>query len=330
MKTDKAVIMLAVFCAVMVAGALLTDWADHTGLDADVTENDDGTVQVTMNSTFPAGYGWMLYTGSAGFTHVCLYLDDEYGSPVGYSDQDDFMDSMKRYLESRGVSCSFVDAAGLAEVMSDTGSASSTAVLMASGALPDTVYGEGMSVLKAWLEAGGTLYWMYGIIGETVSVRGGVEEGGTPLLGEGAQLEPGEGAFASDISPWAEALRYRNTDAVYGLSTDLPGFTDLGLTTGSGHSSCGAVPYGSGSIVVIGGSIDGTELGQTAVGRNLALADIISMGLASGSELVDSGTGSKGYGSTTFTISGGGAEALYLWSGDYNSEWGQRFILRSV
>lgn len=325
MRRDVATAILAVFCAVMVAGALLTDWADHTGLTADVDVGEDGGVRVELTGTLPSGYGWMLYSGGSEHSHVYLYLDAEYGSPVSLSMQEDLMDSMKRYLESRGVSCAYVDAAGLPEAMSDLG----CVVVMASGALPDTVYGTGEdTAVERWLSEGVTLYWMNGILGELRSVPGGTENTGRELLGAGSQLSPKGDTFAYIPSEWSVALRYANTDASYGVLADLPGSTVLGLVTDDGHSSCSAVPFGTGCVVVIGGMMADLELGQTSLGYNLAIADAIAMGLSCGSELLDSGTGSKGYGSASFVLTPpDGADSLYIWAGDYNSEWGIRFAL---
>lgn len=307
-RTELPAVVIAVaVLAVIVIGEVVVYTSDYTDYSADAGMSDDGlhySVSADGSKTFS-----VVVSDNAGYLGVerlYLYYDPTYRSDyeavdadVGAPafDQEYYLEQVANLLEYRGVrDVSFVDAAGLASVMSEgisSGGCSGTGLVVVSGALPDTVYtGSGDDLAIEWIGAGGSLYWAGNQIGASYATHDDIVpvEGGEALfLGAECTYEGDDPKAYDDVAAneYTLALSLMNNDVRYGVNpamvpSDRP-CMGIGYEK-DGYASIALVGLGDGMVCVFGGQLSNFQ--------RYDMAQVIASGIGPGSEIVTVETGS--------------------------------------
>ncbi len=348
MQSEKPIIVIAVFLiAALLIGEVFV-YATHEEYSAEVSRTSDG-MEWSISSTGSNTYD-ILVLDNGSFSSkktVYLYLDERYGhtsspgkQPVGSKalNPDHYLDLLEKELKNRCVTdVRYVDADTLVDVMKDLKDSDEKILVMVSGSIPDTVYGDS-DLLTTWIDSGGTLYWAGGIIGEYVSHRDGtvtrVADGPRRFLGSDCvnPLEP-EGdqnaGLVDNVVPdnqLQKILGIGSNSILYSVDPSRldgsVGHLSLGFTDGK-YSSITYVQSRSGQICIIGGDLTHQQ--------NYDVSQIIASGLYYGSQVLASEDG-KVFGTTVsgnieFTSVGNVRAYIYLGHGSNYLVYGRGFDL---
>jgi hypothetical protein len=132
------------------------------------------SVSDQIKSSYAMNVSQALYLVSAGqeIQHLYYYYDAAY--PSSWSSPADWF-GLSQHLQSAasqrnlGASVTTVNATQLADLVS-TPPVVSTALIFASGVLPDSVFSKTMNTLAPWIRAGGLVVW----VGDTIGYYSGV------------------------------------------------------------------------------------------------------------------------------------------------------------
>lgn len=262
--------------AVLLIGEVLT-YSGGDGYGAEVSRTSDG-IQWTATASGTNTYNVLAFdngTFSASET-IYFYLDESFGHtsqqgnlPVGSKEltPEYYLQQLEKELDYRGApTVKYVDADGLADVLSAVSNASKTSLVMVSGSVPDTVYGDS-NILLDWIHNGGTLYWAGGPIGTKLSHRDrtaeDVPDGTKIFLGSDcSNKEKRDGNNAGMVDErvdggLSEHLGLRSNCVLYGIDSSLleqDGYLSLGYTDGV-YSSITLIRSGMGQICIFGGDL---------------------------------------------------------------------------
>ena len=316
-------IILAVAAAVMVAGATFAYCFDsNIGFSV---EDRGGSAEVTVTGTLPSDVRYRVLSDTSVPERIYLYLDADYtGGFVAYRDQDRTLTSLKNLLSDRGYcSVEFADAERLAQLCFDASAASSSGIVMMSGAVPDKIYpNDSENGLVTWLSNGGTLYWsgpdmgMYraDAHGDNVKTSGG-------YFGDAVNDSDDKDCLVSKVSDIAGVMGFSGSRAEYGLKADYAGSRVLGLY--DDYSSFSVVPVLAGRMYILG-----NYLHSLTVEDFYVFADIVVCGIDEDTVVKDTGVYHKGYGKCSFTVDGVSAgDSIYVSAGKTVSVGGKLFLL---
>ncbi|MDR3282125.1 MAG: hypothetical protein LBS92_00745 [Candidatus Methanoplasma sp.] len=323
MRDQTIIAVVAVFAVTVFVGQVLVYGANPYVNGASAWMTEDGVVEYSVSSNTSAEYTAALMDngGMYDVREVAIYWDSDY--PVHNTQK--YVEDKKAKIVSElkirnSVTVSEVDAEQLRGLMSNDvlSGKNKAAVLMMTGAFPDTVYdGSDDSLALTWLEGGGVLYWIGCTIGRYVAERGDgplkeVEGYANLFFGAESDAAVGHGSMPypspdgsgvpviddrsnhSDVpsKDWgmAAALGVYYNITMFGLDTSgLSDFLSLGYTDGT-YESAVLIKYhrGDGMIALLGGDPTSDAAPQ--------VAQIISSKLSYASEIaeVKSGTVSNG------------------------------------
>ena len=300
MRNKVATYVLTVFSILCLMGACFVYVAgiEH---DADASLNSDGSVSYEITGFTPTVYSYMVLEDVHTYGSVLFYHDDDY--PV-YDTSDSevttLYSTLDKLLSSRGFDgFRKVDSVGLRSSLSDVSHASSTAIFIATGALPDTVQdANGSPLLESWLAAGGTMYWMMGNPCEHYSTRSGIESAEAGMFDPDLFNDRVSDKGATTCTRIAADMGFGYYAIDGAMRKDAPGSTPIGLTDDT-YSSLSVIPspYG-GQVYIFGGSAVSLSFEQASV-----LADYMVCGVTADTMVIDVENGEKGYGDMFATTS---------------------------
>ena len=288
-------IVAAVFViAVVLIGEVIVTVDSRDDFSSSISVEGD-SVEFTVESHGSHIYRAVAMNGTLGTPEkVFVYYDKEYKSAAasGVSstggrslDENYYVEQIDDTLKVRGIDYSkVVDAKGLSDVMDSPGEG--TAVIVISGSLPDTVYdGTSDSSILSWIESGGRLYWIGGILGKYVAHHDSIDavENGTSLF-LGSECIDGEESRGYDLidNGFRDALYIQSNLTTFSIDTSkLPAGSDylsLGYTDGT-RSSIVSVKVGDGAICVIGG--------EYTIRQRIDLSQLVASGIGPDTELID-------------------------------------------
>ena len=327
-----------VLAAVLVIGIILAGEAYiYTFNTNDIyhieTSMTDGSVSYSIYSGISTHYDVVVVDNSdfVKTNRYYIYYDESYKSnlndvfqPIGSEklDQWYYVSQLSRQLSNRGIDTIMVDAKGLEDRLQndiDAGKCNN-GLIVASGALPDTVYrGLGSDLIFDWITAGGRLYWVgnaigscYSTVNEIVDVEGDYQSlffGVSDCL----NLNGPEKAYSDDTSnDFRYSLSLSSNDLRYAPNrTLLPGSMTAGYTEGE-FSSVTFVGYGQGMICIVAGDYSNNQRAD--------LAQLIGAHICHKSEinLHESGDVTRGSVDNRIDIAApSGNEAIYTYLGGY-------------
>ena len=327
-----------VLAAVLVIGIILAGEAYiYTFNTNDIyhieTSMTDGSVSYSIYSGISTHYDVVVVDNSdfVKTNRYYIYYDESYKSnlndvfqPIGSEklDQWYYVSQLSRQLSNRGIDTIMVDAKGLEDRLQndiDAGKCNN-GLIVASGALPDTVYrGLGSDLIFDWITAGGRLYWVgnaigscYSTVNEIVDVEGDYQSlffGVSDCL----NLNGPEKAYSDDTSnDFRYSLSLSSNDLRYAPNrTLLPGSMTAGYTEGE-FSSVTFVGYGQGMICIVAGDYSNNQRAD--------LAQLIGAHICHKSEIIlhESGDVTRGSVDNRIDIAApSGNEAIYTYLGGY-------------
>ncbi len=329
--------ILAIGLAALVLAGMVLAYLPVYSVDLSV-EVEDGEVTFT----YDANYGVETHTtlihteGGYDLQHIAVYFDEGYAAYNSWSDQAEFFDDMGKQLSIRGIdSFEYYDAESLAELLL-TADPSTTAVFIAAGSISDLIYdGTADCPLVAWLQAGGTVINIGGVLGKYVSH--GPDGTDIETVTGFAALIIGDGTVPDLVfmdSPTSIYTMYQhNTEAeeylgiylneiTYGINVNALGsYLSIGTVSEEGFSA--AVLFGSYSGMVVNFGMVLSIHPHT--GHFVAQA--IAAGLDYTAVFVDHADGNTyGDASGTFTIDGDGYH-IYGYAGSTRAVFGKRIVL---
>lgn len=322
MRFDFAVVALAVFSALCVIGAC-NIYLVSSDVHAHLSLNDDDSITIEIGGSNPEDYSCLILSNVHVYDRILFYYDDGY--PVWYETETAvkrMYDMLDRMMDSRGFhGFEMVDADGLPGALSDTADAGTTALFVATGALPDTVHdGNGYPLLESWLAAGGSLYWMNGNPCARYATGSGLVEADGMFDASWFNSEVIR-TNTADCTPIAEEFGFGYVTFQNAIRADVPGSKPMG-TVHDGLSSMSEVvsPYG-GRVFILSSTM---PFEQTS-----ALADYLLCGVTGDTVVVDKVIGHKGRGDFKTTMPRVDVgDLLFLKVGKPNTICGDIVILR--
>lgn len=265
----------------------------HIDLTESVTVTN-GTLQVnqTMYSTFQANLGVSCYVvnETVNYSNIYFYYDQNY--PTSESTTRNWFGLSQhlltiiraRNLHSRIV---LLNATQLVKFLSNSLDAQSILV-MASGVLPDTVFGKNLNLLSPWIQNGGTLVWIGSKIG---NLSGTSKSGssGTNLVTMGSSASD---AFINQSYFGGNASYYPNASALsehfglnYKFALQNDGILVSALSSGKGevvgsisgnYTNVAIIHSGRGSLVYFSGPLVEDTVVSTAI-MNVIQSDLVEL-----------------------------------------------------
>ncbi len=266
---------------------------------------------------------------------TAIYYDPSYGEHLDethhatggtYLDQEYYVTMLADQLETRGAKARILDAGSLADMMRESMSSGrcSQAVVIASGAIPDTIYsGSESDIVIQWLNAGGRLYWIGGIIGQFIShADGQVSDIGTGMqglfLGSATQNEAETFGTEPISEEWSESLSLMGNGTLYGVdASNCRDSLQMGFTDGT-YSSIGLVGKGEGFVCVFGGVLSNDQRAD--------VAQVLASGIGPDSHILDHRSGSVTRETVSVPLeSASPSDSVYVYLGGYFAVYGKSF-----
>jgi len=351
MKSDSHIVAIAVILiAVMLIGEIVvyTSGTDSFNADATITNDGDG-IEYSVSSSGSNIYS-VLITDNDSFKSIdtlYIYYDSTYESnyqPVTVAvgakalTQEYYIEQLIKTVEYRGLSNVItVDADELEDLMKQDTSSSGQAVVVISGALPDTVYaGVSSDYIFNWMSNGGTLYWLGSLLGScyatTTEIITVTNDYQTLFFGGDCLNTTNTSYAGSEIidNEYGDLLSLTYNNVKYAVDmTAMKTLTNDCLFVGfteDGYASITFVKYGNGMICVLGGDYSNKQISD--------LAQIITSQLCYKSELVDSYNGSvtrsTSAGTILTTVPTNHNIVVYIYFGGDFPVYGEAFIFSAV
>lgn len=295
-------------CAILLIaeGSLLESRIGGSPLTVVVEKTESASGAFSVEFQLTPKYGAIevhvaLVPGSSrsATNHVYVFYDPGFSTRFGSpNDVVGLEERLSAYFAElpNGIPVSFVDSAQLPTVL--LANPEAVFIDFAYSELPDTVFSKNTSLLKTWIEGGGTLIWAGGPLAyfegsaatggsssqENLGWRGQVDLTGFPLedpLGNPAQRSYGpllgqnETAVAASLG-----MQYSGTpdganltEVVAHNGTDL-GFDSAGVGRASERTSLAYIPIGLGRLFFFGGGIWGDGVGAVPNADTFLSSDI--------------------------------------------------------
>lgn len=332
-RSDIPPIAVAIFiiALVLVGEAIVISDSRDDFSSSIAVDGDD--ISFTINSHGSHIYTAVSLKGTLGTPEtVSVYYDENYVSAASSGvastgaralDENYYVEQIYDTLKVRGIDYSeVVDAEGLSKLMSGVGEGN--AVIVISGSLPDTVYdGTSDSKVIDWIESGGRLYWIGGVLGKYISHKDSLEtvtNGTTLFLGSECIDEVESRGYDLIDNGFRDALCIQSNHTTYGVDVsklkDDTEYLTLGFTDGF-RSSITTVKVGDGSICVLGG--------EYTIRQRIDLAQMVVTGIGPETELVDVAEGSVS-GTQNGVLQKG--DSVYIMLGGYFPVYGESHEVR--
>lgn len=332
-------IIAVVTLAVILIGEVLVYTSGSDDFNVDASTSDDGiSYSISVNGSQPYYVSVFDNGTQPSMEIVYIYHDERYVSnhqtetgPIGSipAEPPYYIDQLVKNLKMRGVTAIILDADELKETLEkDVLGSVRNSLVSVSGVFPDTMYtGNSDDLIFEWLNKGGRLYWVGGLIGAFYStVTELVPVDGYQQLFFGSEcLNTGETDFASaDVQE--NELRYmlslKNNRVKYAVDVGkLPagvGYLALGYSEDD-YSSIVFTEYGEGNICIMGGDLSRSQWSD--------LSQVIASGICHQTTVIDHAEGSVRYDTVTGTVDIGDADnvVVYIYLGGYYPVYGRTF-----
>lgn len=339
-KTERPVLAIA---AVLIALILIGEIYVYTVNPDDLYDSScsfdktGNSIQYSITSNSSNCYSVVVTDNGSTTapTDIYFYYDEEYKStavaekqPIGSKQLTEkyYLEQLEKQLANRGIKVKgWLNASELAGFVDDH---FDCGLVMASGSLPSTVYSGPQSNsndIKSWINNGGSLYWVGGILGKTistkdevVSVEGDYQEyffGASNCLNESDDNVVTEDYLVEN--DYRHSLSIMNNRVKYGFEIG----TGLGLGyCNSKYVSAGIAKCGTaGMVCIVGGDYSNNQRAD--------LAQIISAGLTPYSQEihVDSGTVTRCTVNGTINCSTDTNLNVYIYLGGYYVVYGREY-----
>lgn len=299
-------------------------------------ERDGGVVHYSYHSSIgsPTSITAFSITGDFVIERVAIYCDESYASLTSSSMQKEMAKGMKEQLRIRGMDSVCCDAKGMLDIIrtSDPGR---TALLFASGALPDVLYDgtEGCPILD-WLNRGGVLINESGCLGKYVSHgpdKGDIEQ----VAGYGAMFAGVDDTAFNDSqkrtyatsgcdAALRDALNFYMNETTFGIDiSNIRDAKNLGYVSDDGYSSASIFRSGNGMVINFGVSVTNHSHFDHFVSQ------IIASGMDYSSEMFYSHTGHTRSDSSGDIDLIDGPCAIYGYIGSPRAVYGERMFVTS-
>jgi hypothetical protein len=260
--------------------------SEHISSEAKIEITGDSvSVDQKIISTFSAtlGVSYYITNRSVNLSKIYFYFDQSYptsdstiGNWYGLSQH------INSVLEQRRMNSQLVllNATQLITFLSDFTTTSFT-LIIASGVLPSTVFGQNLNLISPWIKNGGTLLWIGNKIGclsalSKPNLNGNeltcLGENGTKLI-INTTLFGGSGYYYDTPSSNSSAFDINYTYALPGNGVNVKLLNELGgVALGNqlnGYTNVASIPDGGGRILYFSGPL----LGDTLV--SIAIANIL-------------------------------------------------------
>lgn len=338
MRDKKLLIATVLIIAVIVFGEAYVYAFDRDATYSFSSERLDGGYEITVGSGISNEFQ-TLVLGNGGFepaSEYIVYYDEQYGEALDDAwhatggrelSQSYYVDQLILELDNMGVAARTVNAQELGDLMRDAleDGMCDQAVVVLSGALPDTVYtGQTSDPILSWLSLGGRLYWAGNLLGAYYSVPGDVVEvkGDYQTMFLGAECLNAEGITKGyDVidNGYVDALSLAGNGTLYGADPSLlEGALAIGYTDGT-HASVVLTPRGEGMVCILGGTYSDDQRSD--------LVQVLASGLCPESVILHSEQGSVTR--DTVTVRTGeldydGNVCVYAYLGGYYPVFGGR------
>ena len=334
--SDALAIFAVVFCAVVLVGEMYAYLPSDYGYTSDA-DFDGLNVTYTVGNRGSDEFDSILLDNGDYLAPsvVYIYYDPGYASAVNEDvsvevgaqkmTQSYYVDQLVKVLDYRGCdSVSLVDAQSLADILDGDleGTCAGKGLVVASGALPDTVYsGSGSDRVVRWVEAGGSLYWVGNVIGKYVATVDGLVEVDASHLFVGTDAINLDNTSAyGDASDLRAMFSYEYNRTMYSIDVSK---TDrhclaVGYIDGT-YASTTFVQMGAGQVCVVAGEYNSKQI------RDLAIS--VCSGLCYRSEVIgyDHGVVDNNAGGTFDVPEGSGNIRLYVYVGGYFCVYGHGY-----
>ena len=335
--SNKAIVALAVLlCAVVVIGEMYAYLPNDYGYGSSA-ELSDGTISFTLENRGSDEYDAILLDNGSyvAVGAVYIYYDPSYASNVNEDvgaevgaqpmTQAYYIDQVTKVLEYRGCKdIRLVDAQELREVLESDMETSCVGkgLIMASGAIPDTVFsGSEDDLILQWISSGGSLYWVGNVIGQYMSTTTGIVEVDATALFVGTDAINLDNSSAyEDASDLRAMFSYEYNRTMYSVDISKTDRQCLvaGYTDGT-YASTTFVQMGSGQVCIVAGEFNSKQV------RDLAIS--VCSGLCYCSQVIgyDQGTVDNNAWGSMSVPAGSGSLCLYLYIGGYFCVYGQGY-----
>lgn len=294
---DRKAILPVVLVAFIMLGALVTYYPAPYDHDLD-HEVHDGVIDYEFSSSIGMETHMVVFSNSGLFDlrTVVFYVDQGYAARNPWALQEEMYEDMEMHLSVRSfdgyVYCNTQE---MLELMS-VADPSSTALMFASGALPDPIYdGRSDCPLMDWLNRGGVIINVSGCLGKYIS-HGPNGDDIEEIRGY-AELfaDTDDGAFMDGSRNYTDydcnedirdSLNFMMNEITYGIDmTCLDQCLVLGYVSEDWISAATLFRSGNGMVMNFGSSL------SSHVHFDYHIAQIIVSGLDYSSELIESITG---------------------------------------
>ena len=326
MRDRLSVTIFAVFVAVCLlgCGVIYVFSPDH---DVTLSKNPDGSVTFEIDGILPESYSYMVLEDVHVYDSIYYYSDGNYPVIDDYSqyEVDLLFDTLDRMMDSRGyTSFKKVDAAELSYVLSNTSCAGDAAIMIPTGALPDTVQmGNDRSMLDAWLSAGGSMYWMGGNPCKYYSTSSGIMESDNGMFDDYLFNTKRSDKGATECSPIASGFGFAYSAIDDAISVNAPDSKVIGLYDEEFSSLSEVSLPSGGTVYIFGGGPASISFEQVS-----AFADMLVCGVTGDTVVKEKICGQKGYGDLRSTINPiMSGDILFLRVGSPNTDYGSVILL---
>ena len=164
MRVRDCTLIAVVIIVILLAGEAISYVSNPFSTSSEL-HSDGDVYTLYMDSNYSTEYTVVVTETEANSSdrHLYIYRDPDYASFIEDSYLDYWIEKMEAEFEVYNFSdYTVLNAEGLRDMMAGSiynGAADETAIIMLTGALPDTVYGEEDSIYEMWLAAGGFVYW---------------------------------------------------------------------------------------------------------------------------------------------------------------------------
>ena len=345
MRVRDCTLIAVVIIVILLAGEAISYVSNPFSTSSEL-HSDGDAYTLYMDSNYSTEYAVIVTETEANSSdrHLYIYRDPDYASFIEDSYLDYWIEKMVAEFEVYNFSdYTILNAEGLRDMMAGSiynGVADETAVIMLTGALPDTVYGEEDSIYEMWLAAGGFVYWS----GQSMGMYVAHEESIDPVP-ELVEEDPGmrffgiSGSIGTDSSPVlgtdpsddryiGEALNIFYDSCNYGVRGDVPDSLFIGCQKG-GYNSIALSKFagGTGQICIFGGKFPPNDM-QT-VHSNMLKVFFSGICYDSDVVLIENGTKDPGRTGVTFSISEGSDAVVFFMYGSLLGTYGNTFRIPS-
>lgn len=291
---DRKAVLPVALCILVILGAALA-YAPNVYRHDLVFEYDGDEVFYSYYSNTGAPTRTVMFsvTGLYQVDRVVMFLDAEYASMTGDYYQNELAGDFGAQLSIRSIDAFECMSASELESFMERADPSRTAIMFASGALPDTVYdGTSSCPLIRWLDDGGIVINISGCLGKYIShgpEQTDIEECqsyGMLFAGveDSAFLDSNVRLFASDECNVMirDSLDFYMNEYTFGVDISSMDYAlNLGYISDDGISSAALFRSGNGMVMNFGVSI------VNHVHSDHFIAQIIASGIDYSSELID-------------------------------------------